>query len=153
MNAIFDDQVNFSVLSNINKTESSLEFEMTFVANKVGVLSDMISINEDKNEFIDGALSRSEVKLEVDGVLDIYKESIETTNIFPNPSNGKVNVVFNSNENEKSIFIYNLNGQLLDKITTQASRIILNKGDYNSEVLLINTISQNASHSEKVIFH
>ena len=54
--------------------------------------------------------------------------NFETVKIFPNPTDGIINIV--TTENVLFVEIYDLNGELLDKITEDFAKIRLGKGNF-----------------------
>ena len=84
------------------------------------------------------------------GLVEI-EESIDkpTINIFPNPSNNIVNLVFN--ENVSALIIYSMTGELIFQSTVHGSEMKLDVSEWTKGIYLVKLIGDETSSIIKLV--
>ena len=92
----------------------------------------------------DGVILRKRFNWEPDPV-SVYENTTTTifASVFPNPSNGSVNVVVPNNEGVLNVTLYSINGVELRRLQTKGSKMELS--NLISGVYLVNIKTRNGS--------
>lgn len=97
----------------------------------------------------DGVILRKRFNWEPDPV-SVYENTTTTifASVFPNPSNGSVNVVVPNNEGVLNVTLYSINGVELRRLQTKGSKMELS--NLISGVYLVNIKTRNGSETKRL---